>query len=61
MYIPGFITPPVALRVAAILALINADERRLAGILAWLARDWTTPDEAFSIAVCNCTTRHYQK
>ncbi len=43
----------MALSVAAMFAFISADERRLAGILAWLARDWTTPDEAFNIAVCN--------
>ena len=46
-------TPPVAFSVAAIFALMRAEDSRLAGMFAWLASDWTTPEEAFSIAVCN--------
>ncbi len=51
-------TPPVALSVAAMLALMRAEDSRLAGMFAWLASDWTTPEEAFSIAVCNCKSEY---
>ena len=40
----------VALRVAAMLALIRAEERREAGRVA---SDWTTPGEEFSRADCS--------
>ena len=30
-------------RLAAMLALSRAEERRVAGRLVWLARDWTAP------------------
>ena len=32
-------------RLAAMLALSRAEERRVAGRLVWLARDWTAPGE----------------
>ena len=42
-----------ALRVAATFAFSRADERIVAGIFVWAARDCTTPDEAFSNADCS--------
>lgn len=42
-----------ALSVAAMFAFRSADERIVAGIFVWAARDCTTPDEAFSNADCS--------
>jgi hypothetical protein len=42
-----------ALSVAAMFAFRSADERIVAGIFVWAARDCTTPDEALSSADCS--------
>ena len=54
--IPDWYLPLVeeaAVSVAAIFAFRSADERMVAGMFVWAARDWTTPDEAFNSADCN--------